>query len=419
MRTMTWISRMLVGALFIVSGLIKANDTTGFAYKLDEYFTVFGTPWMSSFSLFLAGFICILEIVLGVAVIFGSRMVTVSWLLLSIIVFFTFLTFYSAYFNKVTDCGCFGDALKLTPWQSFTKDVVLLFFTGIIFIDRKEIKPGDYRSDMINSFVSVGLVALFSIFVIKWDFPVWFALITILLVSVLKRVLSSYQDILVFGISTVSSLIFTWICLNHLPMKDFRPYAAGKNIIAGMSIPEGAPRDSIVMMFQYTKGGETFEFAAEELPEDLEAYTFVDRVDKVVRKGYIPPIHDFTITDIDDHDHMTEFMTDNTYCLMLVSYNLDQANLNVQSQVNELSAKSEKAGIRFFGLTSTPFAEADKFRHENQNAFPYYSCDATTLKTIIRSNPGLVLLKGGTVIDKWHHNDLPSFEELKSTYLDK
>ena len=137
MKTLSWISRMLVGALFIVSGLIKANDAVGFSYKLEEYFTVFGTLWMNDYALILAAFVCILEIILGVAVIFGTRMVTVSWLLLLMIVFFTFLTFYSAYFNKVTDCGCFGDALKLTPWQSFTKDLVLLFFVLIIFIDRK------------------------------------------------------------------------------------------------------------------------------------------------------------------------------------------------------------------------------------------------------------------------------------------
>src|SRR5688500_4600239 len=145
MKNLIWISRMLVGALFIVSGLIKANDAIGFSYKLVEYFIVFQTPWMNDYVLFLAAFVSILEIILGVAVIFGTRMVTVSWLLLLMIVFFTFLTFYSAYYNKVTDCGCFGDALKLTPWQSFTKDLVLLFFVLIIFFDRKNIRNGDLK----------------------------------------------------------------------------------------------------------------------------------------------------------------------------------------------------------------------------------------------------------------------------------
>jgi len=409
---------MLVGALFIVSGLIKANDTTGFAYKLDEYFTVFGTPWMSDFSVFLAGFICVMEIVLGVAVIFGIRMVPVSWLLLLMIIFFTFLTFYSAWFNKVTDCGCFGDALKLTPWQSFWKDIVLLFFTGILFLNRKKITPGDYKSDIINSVVAILLIAMFSMFVINWDFPIWFALITILLTALLKKSFSSIQDFLVIGISTIASVVFTYICLAHLPLKDFRPYAIGKNINEGMAIPAGAPQDSIVMLFQYTKDGQKFEFAADALPEDLDEYTFVDRFDKVIRKGYIPPIHDFTITDESGADYTEEYLNEDKYSMMLVAYNLDLSNTDVQPSINELSEKFDKAGIRFFGLTSTPFTDTDKFRHEHQNTFPYYSCDATTLKTIVRSNPGLVLIKNGTVVMKWHYNDLPEFDAI-SAFMNK
>ena len=413
MKTLTWISRMLVGALFIVSGLIKANDATGFAYKLEEYFTVFGTPWMNDYALFLASFICILEIVLGVAVIFGSKMVKVSWLLMLMIVFFTFLTFYSAWFNKVTDCGCFGDALKLTPWQSFWKDIILLFFITIIFLDRKNIHTGDYRSDMINSLVSIALIALFSILVIGWDFPVWFALISILLTAILKKSFGSIRNFLILGISTAASIVFTWVCLEHLPLKDFRPYAIGKSIPEGMSIPPGAETDSIVMVFQYSKGGEMFEFAADELPENLGDYEFVDRLDKVVRQGYVPPIHDFTITDASGADYTEEYLNDQGISLMLVSYDLSKTNTDVQDQLNELAQQSESNGVRFFGLTSTPFAESDKFRHEHQNAFPYFSCDATTLKTIIRSNPGLVALKGGVVLGKWHYNDLPGIKEVE------
>jgi len=130
---LVWISRILVGVLFIVSGLIKANDTMGFAYKMEEYFHVFGTEFMVPFAQFLSTFFCILEIALGVAVLAGYLMNFSSWLLLGLIVFFTFLTGYSAITNTVTDCGCFGDAVKLTPWQSFCKDLVLLFFIVILF----------------------------------------------------------------------------------------------------------------------------------------------------------------------------------------------------------------------------------------------------------------------------------------------
>ncbi len=152
MKVITTITRIFVGVLFIISGLIKANDPLGFSYKLDEYFTVFNTAWMIPASLPMAMLICILEVGLGVAVLVGYRMVLVSWLLLLLIVFFTFLTFYSAYFDVVKDCGCFGDALKLTPWQSFSKDVVLLILILIIFSQRKRITG--LFSDRINGIIT-------------------------------------------------------------------------------------------------------------------------------------------------------------------------------------------------------------------------------------------------------------------------
>jgi uncharacterized membrane protein YphA (DoxX/SURF4 family) len=410
---------MLVGALFIVSGLIKANDAIGFSYKLEEYFTVFGTPWMNDYALFLAAFVCILEIILGVAVIFGTRMVTVSWLLLLMILFFTFLTFYSAYFNKVTDCGCFGDALKLTPWESFTKDVVLLFFVLIIFFNRLRIHHQDLKTDLINSFVAVLLIAVFSWGVINWSFPVWFSLALLIAIAFVKSAMSRVPNSVVLGLSGLVASGFTYYCLNHLPIKDFRPYAIGKNIEEGMMIPKDAPRDSVVMIFQYSKGGQIHEFTAEQLPEDLDTYEFVDRTDKVIRQGYVPPIHDFTITDANGSDYTEDFLHNENYSFMVVAYDLSKSNTEVQQKLNELASESEKEGYDFFGLTSTTVSETDKFRHEHQNIFPYYFCDATTLKTIIRSNPGLVLLKRGTVIEMWHYNDLPSFSEVKNDYLVK
>ncbi|MBK7969981.1 MAG: DoxX family protein [Bacteroidetes bacterium] len=416
MKQLSWISRILVGALFIVSGLIKANDTLGFSYKLEEYFTVFNTPWMSEYALLLAAFVCILEVILGVAVIFGTRMVTVSWLLLLMIVFFTFLTFYSAYFNKVTDCGCFGDALKLTPWESFTKDLVLLVLTLFIFFERKNIKHGDMKSDIVNAGLSLALIAFFSFVVINWSFPFWFSAGLLFATVMLKQVLPSIPNTIVLGLSGIISSYFTYHCLNHLPIKDFRPYAIGKNILDGMSIPEGAPKDSILMVFQYKKDGKDFEFTPEQLPEDLDKYEFVDRIDKVIKKGYVPPIHDFTITDASGADYTEDFLVHEGYSFMLVAYDLTKTCDKVQNEVNALVAKCDENKIPFFGLTSTAPEETDKIRHEFQSMFDYYYCDATTLKTIIRSNPGLVLLKQGTVIDMWHHHDWPTWDEVNSKH---
>src|SRR5690606_10678389 len=158
---------------FIISGLIKANDPLGFSYKLEEYFApdVLNLPIFEPIALQLAIFICVVEIVLGIAAIMGSKMKIVSWSLMGLIVFFLFLTFYSAYFNKVADCGCFGDALKFTPWQSFTKDVILFVFIAIIFWRRNYITPGDTTSNLFNFGFALLFIAIFSIGVISWYFP--------------------------------------------------------------------------------------------------------------------------------------------------------------------------------------------------------------------------------------------------------
>ncbi|MBK9638637.1 MAG: DoxX family membrane protein [Bacteroidetes bacterium] len=377
MKQLVSISRILVGVLFIISGLIKANDALGFSYKLDEYFVVFSMQFLSGISVGLAMFICIFEVALGVALLVGYRMVCVSWLMLLMIVFFTFLTFYSAYFDVVKDCGCFGDALKLKPWESFYKDVALLAFILIIFAKRKSIKP--LFNEKFAGFVSfAGLIA---------------------------------------------STWFTWHCYAHLPVKDFRPYAIGKNITEGMTLPPGAITDSVVMVFIYkdkTTGAQV-EAGMDQVSQysGNEKYEFVDRIDKVVREGDKAPIHDFAIKDAEDNDLTSDFLSRPDYVFMLIAYDLTKADVKAQDKVNALAAECQKNDFEFFGLTSTIPTETDKFRHDHQNMFPYYFCDGTALKTIIRSNPGLVLLKQGTVIDMWHHNDFPTYEELNAKYLHK
>jgi uncharacterized membrane protein YphA (DoxX/SURF4 family) len=375
MKAITSISRILVGVLFIISGLIKANDALGFSYKLDEYFTVFSTPWMIPLSLPMAMFICIFEVGLGVALLVGYRMVLVSWLMLLMIVFFTFLTFYSAYFDVVKDCGCFGDALHLKPWESFGKDVVLLFFILIIFSQRKKI------------------TGLFS----------------------------ERANLILTTAGFILTTWFTYDCYAHLPWKDFRPYAIGTNIPENMKLPPGAVTDSIAMVFVYEKDGKQVEVAMDQLgPISSDTtYKFVDRKDKLIREGDKPKIHDFSIKDAEDGDYTEDFLSRPDYLFMLVAYDLSKSNIKVQPRINDFVALCQQKKVEFIGITSTAPAETDKFRHENQSMFPYYFCDGTTLKTIVRANPGLVLLKNGTVVDMWHYNDLPSFEEVNKKYLKK
>lgn len=372
MKIIAQISRVLVGILFIISGFIKANDALGFSYKLDEYFQVFHMPWFTHISLPLAIVICAFEIGLGVALLLGAKMKFTAWSLLIMIVFFTFLTFYSWKFDVVKDCGCFGDALHLTPFQSFSKDLILLVLILFIFIKRNEIKPlfGEKPSTFLSY---VGFIASFS---------------------------------------------FSVYCYMHLPVIDFRPYAIGKSIPDGMKLPPNAVKDSVVMLFIYEKDGKQVELTVDQLSTIDDSYKFVDRKDKVIREGDKPAIHDFTITTADGFDSTTEVL-DQPFIFLLVAYDINHANENIQGKVNDFVALSQKAGINFIGLTSSAPKEVEAFRHKHNSMFNYYYTDGTTLKTMIRSNPGLMLLQKGVVKAMWHYNDLPSFDEVNRMYLQK
>jgi hypothetical protein len=275
----------------------------------------------------------------------------------------------------VKDCGCFGDALKLKPWESFWKDIILLVLILVIFIQRKKI--GGLFSERANALITFAGFAL----------TTW----------------------------------FTWHCYAHLPVKDFRPYAIGKSIPEGMKLPPGAITDSIAMVFIYEKDGQQVEVGMDEIGKISAdpAYKFVDRKDKVIREGDKTPIHDFTIKDAADNDYTEDFLSRPDYVFMLVAYDITKSDKKIQPRINDFVALCQQKDIEFFGITSTSPGETDKFRHEHQNMFPYYYCDMTTLKTIIRSNPGLVLLKQGTVIDMWHYNDFPAFDEVNRKYMKK
>lgn len=372
MKIIAQISRLLVGVLFIISGFIKANDPLGFSYKLDEYFQVFHMPWMSVISLVLAVLICAFEIGLGFALLLGAKMKFTSWSLLLMIIFFTFLTFYSWKFDVVKDCGCFGDALHLKPFQSFMKDVILFILILPIFFYRNEIKPllGEGPSNWMAYFGFAG------------------------------------------------SLFFSLYCYRHLPVIDFRPYAIGKSIPDGMQLPPGAVTDSVAMIFIYEKDGKQVELTTDQLSTLDETYKFIDRKDKVIREGDKPPIHDFILSSADGTD-VTKDILGQPNIFLLVSYDIGHADSDVQSKVNDFVALCQKAGVEFVGLTSSSSKEVDDFRHKHNSMFDYYYADATMLKTMIRSNPGLMLLQKGTVKAMWHYNDFPTFDEVNKSYLKK
>ncbi|MFT6867274.1 MAG: putative membrane protein YphA (DoxX/SURF4 family) [Cyclobacteriaceae bacterium] len=350
-------ARYLVGGLFIFSGLIKVNDPVGTAIKLEEYFDVFAYDfapffeWFVPAALFLSVVLSVLEIVLGVALIVGFKMKSTAWALLGLILFFTFLTFYSAYFNKVTDCGCFGDAIILTPWESFTKDIILLFLIVLIFINKEKYK----------SF-----------------FASWF------------------QWVKVVG-ATVFFICFAIYTIRHLPVVDFRAYAIGNHLPTLMNSSEA-------LKYEYVMEKDGKKYVFDKFPSEGD-YEFKSM-------DLVNPEAEAKITDLsvwtDEADYTEDMMVGNK--LLIIIYSVEKANT---SHLDEIILLAENINnVEPWILTSSGYSIFEPFRHENQLAIPYYYADATVLKTMIRSNPGIMLLSNGTVLGKWHHNDVPDVDEI-------
>ncbi len=353
---------LFVGVLFIFSGLIKINDPVGTAIKLEEYFDVFSQDiapffkFLEPFSLFLSIFLSALEIVLGVALLIRWKLKEVLVALLVLMVFFTFLTFYSAYFNKVTDCGCFGDAIKLTPWQSFTKDIILLAMILILLATWRHLKP----------FVAprVGAVAT--------------------------------------ALTAVVAVGIGWYAYEHLPYIDFRAYKVGNNIPALMK-PSAQLRYKYIM----EKDGQEQEF--EEYPMGDE-YTFKQMVAINPEDG--PKITDFNVWN-DEGDHTQEVLTGNKLVIVVHNVVKTQPDAADFEKINRLVQAAEQQGIQALVITSSSGQDFEAFRHEASLAAPYYFGDGTVLKTMMRANPGIMLLQDGTVKGMWHHNDTPDMEEVQ------
>lgn len=375
-------ARTLVGVLFIFSGLIKANDPLGFGYKLQEYFEVFHITFLNGLAVPLSVTLCALEIIFGAALLLGIRALQVSWGLLLTIVFFTFLTFYSAAFDVVRTCGCFGDAIPLTPWQSFSKDIVLLILILYIFYKRKSIRPLITSSGSQN--MALVLISLFA-----------------------------------FGFG-----IYTY---NFLPFKDFLPYHKGASLPAYMKIPVGAPQDvyEITYVLKHKGSGETKKMTDKEylstgIWKDSNWEVTGEPENKLVKKGYEAKIRDLKITDSQGTDYTSEIIENPYYNLIIVAYDLQKTNIKAIGDLNALAINAaENYNIRTVLLTSASFSEAEGFRKKNRLVSEVFYADAVPLKSMVRANPGLLLLKEGVVIDKWHYNKLPSYETLDETYLRK
>lgn len=350
--------RYFVGAFFIFSGLIKVNDPVGTSIKLKEYFQVFSEDFGSFFEIFvpvsleLAVFVVVLEVLLGFTAIIAYRMNLTAWTLLLLIIFFTFLTFYSATFDKVTDCGCFGDAIPLDPFESFIKDLVLLAFIIYIFIKRKAYKP------------------------------------------LLKHPVSDY---VVVGF-TLLILFLAIYAIRHLPYIDFRPYNVGASIPANMQ-----PSEEFEYQYIMKKDGEKYKL--ETYPADT-SYEFVEM--KLLNPEAQPKITDYSVWN-DEGDFTEETFQGEK--LLVVIENIVKADQESLLEINKL-AQSLEGKVKSMILTANDERTFETYRHEYQLAISYYYADHTVLEAMIRSNPGVLLLEDGVVLGKWHYNDVPSAEKV-------
>ena len=365
MKYLVGFLRIFIGIFFIISGLIKLNDPVGFSFKLQDYFApdVLNLEFLVPYSLMIALFVVVYEVMLGVMLILGYAKRFTLWSLIAMIVFFTFLTFYSAYFNKVTDCGCFGDALKFTPWESFWKDIVLLILILIVFFWRKHLTP-------------------------------FFT--------------ANFRSIAVM-ISFVLCLWLGYHVLMHLPIVDFRAYKIGKNIQEGMTVPDDALPPIIEYQWKYEINGKEKTITnTSGLDPQPEGGTRIGVETDFIREPYEPPIHDFTI-ERDDQDFTEDFLTEEKL-VVVIAYNLDNTEIEGFANIKKVTDEALKKGYKVIGLSASSTAETESLARKQKLNFQFYFCDMTTLKTIVRSNPGILELSKGTILQKLHWNDAEDFK---------
>ena len=374
-----WAARIFVGLLFIFSGLIKANDPLGFSYKLEEYFEVFHITFLNGFALSIAILLCALEMLLGFALLIGVRAVSVAWGLLLLIIFFSFLTFYSAYFKVVQSCGCFGDAIPFTPWQSFSKDLVLLLLILVLFFNRRKITPAftSGRGD---------------------------------------------QMLIIAAVVSLGIGIYTY---NFLPVIDFLPYKVGANILDEMKTPPGAQPDEYELTY-HLKNKKTGEQKVMNNTDYLKTNIWKDNnwevigqpESRLVKTGFTPKIRDLAIQDAQGNDYTRELISNPFYNIVIVAYDLSKTDEDAINRLNALTLNlSQGYNTRTVLLTSNSAQDAQAFSKRHHLLAEIFYADGVPLKTMVRANPGILLLKNGTVINKWHYHSIPKYDELVKKYF--
>ena len=374
MRLVKNLCRIIVGIVFIYSGFVKGIDPLGSDYKFTDYFNAFGMGWMNATTLFFSFALSLAEFLIGIALLFNLWVSRMAWGAILFMAFFTPLTLVLALTNPVSDCGCFGDAMILTNWQTFWKNIILLLLAIMIFVYRKE-----YKS-------SLPLMGQFSF----------------------------------LTLAGAGMLCLSIYCYRHLPVLDFRPYAVGKNITESMRLPEGAEPDQyeVTLKYKNKQTGEIRSFTEDNYPwQDTLNWEYESSSERLVKKGYITPIHDLVIEHPTLGNITEEILEDDNHTILAVAYNLNQSDTQYQPAINRLAEYAREKGIRFYGLTSSSERDIEAYKKRNHVPYEFCTADEIQLKTMIRSNPGVIILREGTILDKWAGKDVPDVKELQDTDL--
>ncbi|MDR3260893.1 MAG: DoxX family protein [Tannerella sp.] len=355
-------SRILIGVTFVFSGAVKAIDPTGFAIKIGEHLSSFGLERFDWLGTFFSFNLSAIEFTLGICLLMAAyrRLITLGVLIFMCIM--TPFTLYLAIFNPVADCGCFGDALIITNWETFYKNIVLLAAAITAYSYHK-------RLTSFYTYKAYWFIVLFAYFF---------------------------------------SIAFCFYNHDHLPITDFRPYKVGNNIFKLMEIPDGAPQDEF--HFIYEKEGIRKKFTLEEAPVGDSTWTYVDA--KLIKQGYLPKVSSFELYNYVNENIAEQILNRPEALFLLIAPSLETASDKHIEEINHVYDYARETQRLFYCITNSQEEAIAKWKKDTGADYPFLTADDVLLKTMIRSNPGLILLKEGTILAKWHHNDIPKENEL-------
>ncbi len=367
MKVLRIFSRFIIGFTFLFSGFVKGQDPLGTVYRIEDYLIAYGWDWAMPYALFLSVLLCTAEFALGAGLVLNVKIKIVTWLVFLMMLFFTIVTFFDAIYNPVPDCGCFGDAIILTNWQTFWKNIVLMLFVGFLFYTQKA--SSKFWTPALQTGLLLAVILLFG------GFSVW-----------------SYR---------------------HLPVIDFMAWKVGKNMYPERSLPV-----TYFVTYKNTNSGEVKEYPADNYPFNdslwMKQWVFVSsRVNDPNKESR----HNLLITDSTGTDVTDIYLKNSEYQLVAVSYDFTSCDIEMLSEIAVFGNKSENANVSFIFVTPALKTEINSYSKRTNAVFPVLNADDVTLKTMVRANPGLILFKNGIVLNKWNWRDVPEFEIFSAKYL--